>query len=96
MSQVCQGGDQGRAEDEHVVSPSFLADHPPGCAHSLLPRTSSSPPSGSGALASFPLYHELRGHYTEGNLDSRAYLCLDDAGQDIVVVIYYIQISELL
>ena len=44
----------------------------------------SSP--GRGYVASFPLCHQVRGRYAEQLLDSRACLCLDDAGQDITIV----------
>ena len=81
-TQVCQGSDQVSTEDEHVGTPSFLDDHPPGCANTLVPRTSSSPP-GRGSVASFPLCHQVRGRYAEQLLDSGACLCLSAAGQDI-------------
>ena len=88
-AQVYQGDHQGRSEDEHVGSPSFLAGGAPGDADSLVPRTSESSGGGAGgdggggAVASFPLGHQLRSRHTEGRPDSRASHCLDDAGQDI-------------
>ena len=42
LSQVYQGGDQVRTEDKHAGSPSFLADHPSGCSHALVPWSTSS------------------------------------------------------
>ena len=82
-AQIYQGDHQGRSEDEHVGSPSFLAGGAPGGADSLVPRTSESSGGGGGAVASFPLVQQLRSRHTEGRPDSRASLCLDDAGQDI-------------
>ena len=81
-AQVYQGDHQGRSEDEHVGSPSFLAGGAPGDADSLVPRTSLSSSSGGG-VASFPLGHQLRSRHTERRPDSRTCHCLDDAGQDI-------------